>query len=72
VVPASGPIVGRAELEAFQFKLGKLISRAEDLIRKGIPKNELMAQLKTDDLGWHLSYTGSRLDDFYGELTSGK
>jgi hypothetical protein len=31
-----------------------------------------MDQLKTDDLGWRLSYTGSRLDDFYAELTSGK
>jgi cyclase len=72
VVPASGPFVGRAELEAFRVKLGTLISRAEDLIRKGVPKNQLMAQLKTDDLGWRLSYAGGRLDAFYGELTSGK
>ena len=72
VVPASGPLVGRAELEAFRVKLGILISRAADLARKGVPKNQLMDQLKTDDLGWRLSYTGSRLDDFYAELTSGK
>jgi cyclase len=73
VLPASGPLVGRAELEAFRIKLGTLISRAADLVRKGVPKNQLMAHLKTDDLGWRLSYTGSRLDDFYAELlTSGK
>jgi cyclase len=72
VIPASGPLVGRAELEAFRVKLGTLISRAADLIGKGVPKNRLMAQLKTDDLGWRLSYTGSRLDHFYAELTSGK
>jgi glyoxylase-like metal-dependent hydrolase (beta-lactamase superfamily II) len=72
VVPASGSLVGRAELEAFRLKLGTLISRATELIGKGVPKNKLMAQLKTDDLGWRLSYTGSRLDHFYAELTSGK
>jgi cyclase len=68
VLPASGPSVGRAELELFRVKLGTLISRAADLIRKGVPKNRLMAHLKTDDLGWRLSYTGSRLDYFYAEL----
>ncbi len=70
VIPASGPIVGRAELEAFRAKLGTLIFRAADLIKNGVPKNQLMTQLKTEDLGWHLSYTGSRLDDFYLELSS--
>jgi cyclase len=72
VIPASGPLVGRADLEAFRAKLGTLISRAAGLVAKGVPKNQLMAQLKTDDLGWHLTYTGSRLDAFYAELPSGK
>jgi cyclase len=72
VIPASGPTVGRAELEAFRAKLGTLMSRAADLVSKGVRKDRLISQLKTDDLGWNLSYTGERLDQFYAELTSGK
>src|ERR1035438_952052 len=36
------------------------------------PKDQLMAQLKTDDLGWHLSFTGEQLDGFYAELSETK
>jgi cyclase len=72
VIPGSGPVVGRAELESFRVKLGTLIFRATDLVKKGVQKDQLMARLKTDDLGWRLSYTGNQLDHFYAELTAAK
>jgi len=31
-----------------------------------------MGQLKTDDLGWRLNFTGDRLDRFYAELSGTK
>ncbi len=68
VVPGSGPIAARADLEEFKNKIDTLVSRANVLVRNGVPKNQLMAQLKTDDLGWQLIFTGDRLDDFYAEL----
>jgi hypothetical protein len=42
------------------------------LVQKGVPKNQLMAQLDTSDLGWRLSLTGAQLDHFYTELSPDK
>jgi hypothetical protein len=72
VVPGTGPTVTRADLEAFKTKIDTLVSRATSLVKNGVPKDQLMAQLKTDDLGWHLSFTGEQLDSFYAELSETK
>ena len=72
VVPSTGPMVTRTDLEAFRARIDALASRAIALVRKGIPKEQLMAELKTDDLGWQLSFTGEQLDRFYLELSEAK
>jgi cyclase len=69
VVPSTGPLVTRAALEAFKTKIDLLISRASTLVKNGVAKDQLMAQLKTDDLGWRLNFTGDPLDRFYAELS---
>ena len=69
VVPGAGPTVTRADLVAFKNKIDTLVSRASDLVKRRVPKTQLMAQLKTDDLGWRLTFTGNRLDRFYAELS---
>jgi cyclase len=72
VVPSKGPAVSRAGLEAFKNKIDTLVSRATELVKKGVPKDELMAKLKTDDLGWKLSFTPDQVDGFYTELSQTK
>jgi len=72
VVPSVGPMVTRAELEAFKTKLDTLVSRATGLVKNGVSKDQLMARLKTDDLGWRFSFTGDQLDRFYDELSNAK
>src|SRR5215470_17653843 len=47
VAPSAGPLVTRADLEAFKTKIDTLVSRATGLVKKGVPKERLMAQLKT-------------------------
>jgi hypothetical protein len=69
VVPSTGPPVGRAELEAFKAKLDTLAARAVTLANKGVPKDEFMAQIKTDDLGWQSSFSGDQIDRSYAELS---
>jgi hypothetical protein len=64
--------VSRADLEAFKTKIDILVARAMALVKKGVPKEQLMAQLKTDDLGWQFNFSGDRLDRFYGELSRTK
>ena len=70
VVPSTGPMVTRADLEAFKAKIDLLVSRAGALVAKGVAKDQLMARLKTDDLGWQFSFTVDQLDRFYAELSS--
>jgi cyclase len=72
VVPSTGPTVTRSDLEAFKSKIDTLVSRASGLVKKGVTKDQLMAQLKTDDLGWQLSFTPDQLDSFYAELAGTK
>ncbi len=72
VVPSKGPAVTRADLEAFKTKIDILVSRAAGLVSKGVSKDQLMAQLKTDDLGWHLTFTEEQVDGFYSELSRAK
>jgi cyclase len=72
VVPGTGPTVARADLEALKTRIDTLVSRATLLVRNGVPKDKLMGQLKTDDLGWRLNFAGEHLDHFYAELSRSK
>jgi len=72
VVPGLGPGVTKAGLEAYKAKVDILISRARELVKKGVPKAQLIAHLKTDDLGWTLTYTPAQIDRFYAELSQAK
>jgi cyclase len=71
-VPGTGPMLTKADVQAFKTKIDTLTSRATELVRKGTPKDQLMTELKTDDLGWKLNYSGDRLDRFYAELSAAK
>ena len=68
-IPSTGPAITRADLEAFKTKIDTMVARATGLVKQGVPKDELMAQLKTADLGWQLSFSGDQLDSFYAELS---
>lgn len=72
VVPATGPPVGRDELQAYKAKLDGLISRASALVKQGVLKDQLLWQLNKDDRGLRLSLTPGQLDHFYAELSSTK
>lgn len=71
-IPSTGPAITRADLEAFKTKIDTMVSRATGLVKQGVPKDQLMAQLKTADLGWQLSFSGDQLDSFYADLSQTK
>jgi glyoxylase-like metal-dependent hydrolase (beta-lactamase superfamily II) len=71
-IPSTGPAITRADLEAFKTKIDTMVARATGLVKQGVPKDQLMAQLKTSDLGWQLSFSGDQLDGFYAELSRTK
>ena len=72
VVPSQGPVISRADLQAFKTKIDTMVERATGLVKRGVPKDRLMAQLKTDDPGWQPDFTGQQLDSFYAELSRSK
>jgi cyclase len=69
VIPNSGPAISRADLEGFKAKIDTLVSRAALLVGKGVSKDQLMGQLRTDDLGFQLSFTPEQVHGFYAELS---
>ncbi len=69
VVPGIGPVVDRDALVTFKAKVDAVVARASALVRAGVGKDELMSQLRTDDLGWRFNFSGVALDRFYAELS---
>ena len=49
-------------MEAYRTKFATLITRAKDAIKAGATRDQLAAQVKTDDLGWMFNA------GFYGSL----
>lgn len=72
VVPGTGPLATRADLETFRNKLDTLTARAIALVKKGVTKDRLIAELDTGDLGWPLRVAGEPLDRLYDELSRAK
>ena len=69
-VPGAGPLLTKADVQTFKTKFDTMISRAKELVRNGVAKDQLLMQLKTDDLGWT-----PRIPDagaFYDEISNAK
>ena len=49
------------------MKFAIVIDRARELIKKGVPKEQLLMQIKTDDIGW--APRVPQVDAFYDELS---
>jgi hypothetical protein len=50
----------------FRRKFNTVVDRATELVRKGVPKEQLLMQLKTDDIGWAPRIPS--IDGLYAEL----
>ena len=51
-IPGAGPLLTKADVQAFRMKIGTVIDRASALVKTGVAPGQLLMQLKTDDLGW--------------------
>jgi cyclase len=69
-VPGAGPVLTRADVQAFRTKFTTVMMRASELVQKGVPKDQLLMQLKTDDIGW--APRAPQIDPFYEELSKKK
>jgi cyclase len=66
----------RADFDAYKKKVDTLVARFTELVKAGTPKNEILAKVKTDDLGWNVNtaqwQAPARLDPLYQEFSAQK
>jgi glyoxylase-like metal-dependent hydrolase (beta-lactamase superfamily II) len=65
-IPGNGPVLTKADVQAYATKFNTVIDRATELVRKGVIKDQLLMQLKTDDIGWTPRIPS--IDALYAEL----
>lgn len=66
-IPGNGGVLTKADVQAYKTKIETFVSRAKEAVRNGVSKDQLMSQIKTDDLGWMPRVPA--VDPFYAELT---
>jgi cyclase len=71
-IPGDGPTVSRADVEALKLKIDGVIARGSELVKSGVPKDELMTRLHDRNTGWEPDFSGERLDHFYAELAQSR
>ena len=63
----------KADVQAFRDRMNTVVERGRALVKKGTPKDQLIAQIQTDDLGWNIDNNQwnnpERLDLFYADLS---
>jgi len=69
-IPGNGPVLTKADVQAFATKFNTVVDRARELVRKGVPKDQLLMQLKTDDIGWAPRIPS--IDGLYSELSTNR
>jgi len=67
-IPGRGEPKTRADVQAYRDKFATLVSRASAAIKAGATKDQLAAQVKTDDLGW--TFNAQFYGSLYDELTA--
>ncbi len=65
-IPGNGGVLTKADVQAYKAKIDTFVRRAKEAVRNGATKDQLMAQIKTDDLGWMPRVPN--VDAFYAEL----
>ena len=65
-IAGRGEPMTKADVQAYKVKWDTFMARARDAMKKGVSKEELMANVKQDDLGWN--FNAGFFNNFYDEL----
>jgi glyoxylase-like metal-dependent hydrolase (beta-lactamase superfamily II) len=69
-IPGNGDALTKADVQAYKTKFDTVMARARDLVHMGVPQDQLLARIKTDDIGW--TPRVPKIDAFYAELSESK
>ena len=65
-IAGRGDPMTKADVQAYKGKWDTFVTRARDAMKKGVSKEEFMANVKQDDLGWN--FNAQFFNNFYDEL----
>jgi cyclase len=68
-IPGNDDPQPRAYVQAYRDNIAKFVDRAKAAVKMGVPKDQLMMQIRADDLPFKINLTGAALDGFYAELS---
>jgi cyclase len=71
-IPGNDDPQPRSYVQTYRDNIAKLVDRARAAVKMGVPKGQLMATIKTDDLPFKLNLQPAALDGFYDELSKTK
>ena len=69
-IPGNGDVLTKSDVQEYKTKYDTVVSRARELVKMGVPQDQLLAKIKTDDIGWAPRIP--KVDAFYAELSEGK
>lgn len=69
-IPGNGEVLTKADVQAYKTKFDTVMARAKELIKQGVPQDKVLAEIKTDDIGW--TPRAPKTDAFYAELSESK
>lgn len=72
VIPGHGRVMNKDDVRAYRARFAEMNRRMRALARKKVPKDQVLAALKLDDLGWGNSVSTSAwltsIDQYYDEM----
>ncbi|MCY4074216.1 MAG: hypothetical protein OXH04_02155 [Acidobacteria bacterium] len=75
LIPGAGPVLEKSGAQAFRDRLVTLRTRIEQLVRRGVAREEAARRLETADLGWPVDPDGDfvreTLPGLYDEVAGG-
>lgn len=69
-IAGNGNPISKADVLAYRNKVATFVGRARVAVAENIPKDQLMTEIKTGDLGWKPRVPN--VDPFYAELSQSK
>ena len=74
MIPGHGRVMKKDDVRAYRARFAEMNRRMRDLARKKVPKDQVQAQLKLDDLGWGNSVSTSAwatsIGRYYDEMAN--
>jgi cyclase len=74
MIPGHGRVMNKTDVRAYRARFAEMNRRMQELARRKVPKDQVQAQLKLEDLGWANSVSTSAwatsIGRYYDEMAS--